>query len=175
MTVTPAFPNQAWVSDFTRIPYRKRIIYLSTVMDIFTRKVVGLSVLTTHAVPLIMNAFLGALQQHPRPQIFHSDNGSEYNAEAFVDALTTLGIAISRSRPGCPWENGYQESFYSQFKVDLGDPNRFKSLGELIFAIYQTIWNYNNKRSHSALRMAPVQFARQTESRYHEVEYKIRV
>jgi transposase InsO family protein len=66
---------------------------------------------------------------------------------------------ISRSAPGCPWENGYQESFYSQFKVDLGDPSRFKTLGELVYEIYQTIYVYNNTRIHSALRMSPVQFA----------------
>ena len=46
--------------------------------------------------------------------------------------LDGCGIVISRSRPGCPWENGYQESFCDKFKVDLGDPNRFKTLGELV-------------------------------------------
>jgi len=87
--------------------------------------------------------------------IFHSDNGSEFDSRVFIQALETLGVQISRSAPGCPWENGYQESFYSQFKVDLGDPNRFDSLGELVFAIYQTIYDYNHSRIHSA----PVEFA----------------
>ena len=61
--------------------------------------------------------------------------------------------------PGCPWENGYQESFHSQFKVDLGDPNRFKTLGELVYTIYQTIYAYNHTRIHTALKMPPEQFA----------------
>jgi len=91
--------------------------------------------------------------------IFHSDNGSEFDSRVFIQALETLGVQISRSAPGCPWENGYQESFYSQFKVDLGDPNRFDSLGELVFAIYQTIYDYNHSRIHSALGMSPVEFA----------------
>ena len=175
MTVTPIYPNHVWVSDFTRLSYQKKIVYVATVMDIFTRKVVGLSVFTTHAVQLVLTSLLGALHNHPRPQVFHSDNGSEYNADAFLAVLATLGIAVSRSRPGCPWENGYQESFYSQFKVDLGDPNRFTSLGELIFAIYQTIYAYNNSRIHSALKMPPQQFALLTAHVYNEVEYKIRV
>ena len=175
MTMAPSYPSHIWVSDFTRFPYRKKTVYLATVMDIFTRKIVGLSVLTTHTVPLVLTAFLDALQHHPKPQVFHSDNGSEYNAEAFLAALATLGIAVSRSKPGCPWENGYQESFYSQFKVDLGDPNRFTSLGELVLAIYQTIWTYNHRRIHSALRMAPAQFALQATSLYNEVTYKVRV
>ena len=75
-------------------------------------------------------------------------------------------VLISRSAPGCPWENGYQESFYSQFKVDLGDPSRFKTLGELVFAIYQTVWTYNNTRIHSALKMSPVRFALKASKSY---------
>ena len=64
--------------------------------------------------------------------IFHYDNGNEYNSEIFIEALQNINIMISRSAPGCPWENGYKESFYSQFKVDFGDPSRFKTLGELV-------------------------------------------
>lgn len=63
------------------------------------------------------------------------------------------------SRPGCPWENGYQESFYKGFKLDLGDPNRFETLGELVAEIYKTINYYNRRRIHSVLGMAPLQFA----------------
>jgi transposase InsO family protein len=58
--------------------------------------------------------------------------------------LEDLDIVISRSKKGCPWENGYQEPFYSQFKVDLGDPNRFGSLGEIVYEIYRTIHRYEN-------------------------------
>ena len=57
------------------------------------------------------------------------------------------------------WENGYQESFYDKFKVDLGDPNRFNTLGELVTEIYRTIWAYNHTRIHSMLNMPPVVFA----------------
>jgi putative transposase len=73
--------------------------------------------------------------------------------------LEECGIAISRSKPGCPWENGYQESFYDKFKVDFGDPSRYKTLGELVAEIYRTMWEYNHTRIHSALRMPPAVFA----------------
>lgn len=162
LTTTPTRECHIWVSDFTHVTFKGREIYIATVMDIYTRKIVGLSVLTTHALPLVMQALMAALQHHARPDIYHSDNGSEYDAAAYIQALTTLGISISRSRPGCPWENGYQESFYSQFKVDLGDPNRFRSLGELVYEIYHTIYVYNHTRIHSALKMPPVHFAKQT-------------
>lgn len=165
-TNIPIYPNHIWVADFTYIPFHGTTIYLATVMDVYTRTIVGLAVYTTHAVQLILSAFMNAIHNHSRPMIFHSDNGSEYNSEIFIDALTTVGTSISRSAPGCPWENGYQESFYSQFKIDLGDPSRFKTLGELVYEIYQAIYSYNHLRIHSALKMAPVQFAQMLASGY---------
>lgn len=128
-------------------------------MDLWNREIVGLSVLTNHGVQLVLNAFLSALHNHSRPEVFHSDNGSEYDSKAFVGMLTEVGVKISRSKPGCPWENGYQESFYDKFKIDLGDPNRFESLGELIYNIYQQIHFYNHTRIHSSLKMSPIQFS----------------
>jgi len=166
MASHPSHQGHIWVSDFTRIPFQGRTVYAATVEDLFTGKVVGLSVYTTHAVQLPLSAFMNALLANPRPEIFHSDNGSEYNSEIFIEALNTVGVSISRSAPGCPWENGYQESFYSQFKIDLGDPSRFKNLGELVLAIYQTVWQYNNTRIHTALKMPPEQFALQEAKGY---------
>lgn len=159
ITEYPKYPNNIWATDFTHLKYQNKTIYVATVIDLYTRKVIGLSVLTTHAVQLVISALMSALSNNRRPDMFHSDNGSEYNSDVFIGALNTLGIQISRSAPGCPWENGYQESFYSQFKIDLGDPNRFKTLGELVYEIYQTIYKYNNTRIHSALKMSPNQFA----------------
>jgi putative transposase len=166
LTEYPSYENHIWVSDFTRLGFQGKIIYVATVLDLFTRKIVGLSVYTTHAVQLVLSAFMNAIHTNTRPMIFHSDNGSEYNSETFIGALQTVGTLISRSAPGCPWENGYQESFYDKFKVDLGDPNRFETLGELVFEIYQTIWHYNNTRIHTALKMPPVEFAKMTAPPY---------
>ena len=70
-------------------------------------------------------------------------------------------MQISMSEKGSPWQNGYQESFYDKFKIDLGDPNRFKTLGELVYEIYRTIYIYNNERIHSKLKMSPAQFEQQ--------------
>ena len=156
----PTRPNQIWVSDFTYIQYQKKVVYLCTIEDIFLKKVVGFSVLLRHSNELTINTLLSALGDNPIPAIFHSDNGSEFDSKDFKQILVNLGIQISRSKKGCPWENGYQESFYDKFKIDLGDPNRFSSLGELIFNIYQTIYYYNNQRIHTSLKMAPNAFAR---------------
>ena len=174
MGICPSYPSHIWTADFTHVNFGKKIVYIATVIDLYTRKVIGLAVYTTHAVQLVLSALLSALHNNPRPTIFHSDNGSEYNAEVFIDALNTVGISISRSAPGCPWENGYQESFHSQFKVDLGDPNRFKTLGELVYAIYRTVYDYNHVRIHSTLKMPPERFAIQAVLRYHS-HYKVPV
>lgn len=157
--VTPLYEGCVWAADFTHLAYRGRDVCVATTIDLYSRRVVGVAVSMSHGGPLIIQAFANALLTNGRPAIFHSDNGSEYHARAFRTLLENLGIAISRSKKGCPWENGYQESFYNQFKVDLGDPNRFSTLGELTAAIYETLYCYNTKRIHSALKMPPQQFA----------------
>jgi putative transposase len=155
----PVRPHHIWAADFTELGYRDRWVYVATVIDLFTRRIVGIAVSLRKGAPLTIQALWNALLHHPHPEIFHSDNGKEYEAYAFIAILEEVGIRISRSHPGCPWENGYQESFYDKFKVDFGDPNRFKTLGELVAEIYRMIWVYNHTRIHSALNMPPVVFA----------------
>jgi len=156
--ITPLYPGHVWVADFTYLPFKDSFVYLATVMDVFAREVVGWSLQTNHSLPLVQQALFCALLHRTRPDIFHSDNGSEYDAAAFVGALTEVGTAISRITPGCPWENGYQESFYGRFKTSLGDTNRFRSLGELVYTIHQEMHRYNTSRIHSALTMSPAAF-----------------
>lgn len=158
MTTMPAYPNHIWAADFTELKHLGKKVYVATVEDLYTRKIVGIGVTLRKGAPLTLQALNGALLHCPRPEIFHSDNGSEYVAKVFVATLEQVGTLISRSHPGCPWENGYQESFYDKFKIDLGDPSRFKTLGELVAEVYRLIWVYNNTRIHSALKMPPAVF-----------------
>ena len=160
MRLVPSYPHQVWVADFTHLYWKDRDVRMATVMDVYTRRIVGLAVATKGGTLLVTQALCAALLNHPRPSIFHSDNGVEYDARSFRTLLASLGISISRSKKGCPWENGYQESFYDKFKIDLGDPNRFDTLGELAAEVYQTVHRYNALRIHSALKMPPAEFAR---------------
>lgn len=160
MRVVPSYPHHAWVADFTHVYFKEKDIRIATTMDVYTRTIVGVAIGTRGGTTLVMQALWNALLHHQRPILFHSDNGVEYNARAFREMLTTTGMSISRSKKGCPWENGYQESFYGKFKTELGDPNRFATLGELVAEIYRTIHQYNTVRIHSALRMSPRQFAK---------------
>ena len=165
LTEFPKYPNHIWASDFTCIPYKKRTLHLATIIDLYTREIVGFSVMLCHSNSLVINALLSAASKHPVPTILHSDQGSEYKSKDYIVLETNLGITPSMSHKGCPWENGYQEAFYSQFKVDLGDPNRFNHLGELVWAIYKTIHEYNNTRIHTAIKMPPAVFAKRHQER----------
>lgn len=157
--IVPKYPHHAWASDFTEMKWRKTKLYLATIIDIFTREIVGWSLMKHKGSILVMQAMFSALSKHPRPVIYHSDNGKEYDSKAFRGILEDLDIAISRSKPAAPWENGYQEGFYSQFEVDFGDPDRFDSLGELVAEVYRHIAYYNNQRIHTALKTPPRLFA----------------
>jgi len=162
LVAMPLCPHHIWVADFTELVFYGHKIYLATALDLFTRQIVGVSVAIRKGAPLTIQALWSALLRYPCPEIFHSDNGKEYEAASFTGILNELGVTISRSRPGCPWENGYQESWYSGFKLELGDPNRFGTLGELVAEIYRLVWDYNNRRIHSKLKMPPTVFAQQS-------------
>lgn len=163
MSEEPRGPGDIYASDFTYVKYQGRWLYVATVIDVFTREIVGVSILNTHATQLVMNALASAVLHRAPPRIIHSDQGSEYASKDYAALIQKLGIKQSMSAPGCPWENGYQESFYKGFKLDLGDPNRYNTLGELVAAIYQTINYYNQSRIHSALKVPPRLFKEQHE------------
>lgn len=159
LTETPLGPGDIYASDFTYLKYQGRWLYVATVLDVFTREIVGVSILNTHATQLVINALASAILHRPPPRILHSDQGSEYASLNYTNLVQSLKITQSMSAPGCPWENGYQESFYKGFKLDLGDPNRFDTLGELVAEIYKTIGYYNQQRIHSAFKLPPAVFA----------------
>lgn len=155
----PIKPNIVFVGDFTRLIWNERIIYLATFMDIFTREIVGWSVSTKHTTELVVEAFLDAIRTIGKPLIVHTDQGSEYNSEEYLKFMEALGVKVSMSAKASPWENAYQESFYDNFKTDLGlEFERFETVGEFVEAIHKTINYYNKDRIHTKLKMSPVKF-----------------
>lgn len=155
----PIAPNVVWVSDFTYIKFEGRFIYLATIMDMYTREIIGIAVSRFHNQNLVMEAFMDAEKRtKTHPIYLHSDQGSEYTSLDYKMYVKSRGIQISFADKGSPWQNGFQESFYGKFKVDLGHMEQFESLGELIEGIYQTIYYYNNKRRHTSLNMNPIQY-----------------
>ena len=155
----PIRSNVVWVGDFTHIRFGDCWVYLATVMDIYTREIVGWHFATTHAKDLVIDAFLDALDKRRQvPVYFHSDQGSEYESDEYLKLLENQGVIISMSRKSSPWENGYQESFYSGFKLDIGSTNHYQDLGELIEVVAGTIHYYNTERIHTRLKTAPEKF-----------------
>ena len=163
ITECPEYPNHIWATDFTYLKFQNKWWYLATVIDLYTREVVGVSFQRTHTTQLVLDALLDAMVHHAKPTIIHSDQGSEYTSKDFTSFCQDLKIIQSMSHPGCPWENGYQESFYKGFKVELGDPTRFETLGELVAMIYHQIYYYNTKRLHTSINATPREYARRNE------------
>jgi len=155
----PIKPNVFWAGDFTRLIWFGEIVYLATFIDIYTREIVGWSVSTKHTNDLVIDAFMDGVMHCGTPQIVHTDQGSEYNCKEYLELLKRFGIQISMSKKGSPWENGYQESWYDNFKTDLGlEFERFETTGEFVEAIHYTVNKYNNQRIQRNLKMSPSQF-----------------
>ncbi len=166
ITFCPIRPNIVWASDFTYIKFQGAFIYLATIIDVYTREIIGWNISTRHDTKLVLEAIKHAVERTQTVSVYlHSDQGSEYDAKAYEGYVVGEGMIISMSKKASPWENAFQESFYSQFKVDLGFVNRFETVEELMEAIYQTIYYYNNERIHSSLKMAPALFKQKYENR----------
>jgi len=148
--------NIAWAADFTYIQYKDRFLYLATVIDVYGKEIIGFAISDRHNRYLVKSAVLDAIKKRGRlPQYFHTDQGSEYQSEEHADFLKKLGVIVSMSKKGSPWENGHQEAFYSNFKLELENTNRFENEGQLIEKIYHQIYYYNNERIKSDIGMAP--------------------
>lgn len=156
----PLQPGTVLVGDFTHIIHLGKIIYIATYMDLCTREIVGWHIANRHTKEIVLEALLDAIKTMGQvPKVVHTDQGSEYCSKENIEFLSSLGIQISLSKKASPWENGYQESFYNNFKTDLGlEFDRFATLGELVEGIHQTITYYNTKRIHTSLKMTPHQF-----------------
>ena len=153
----PTRPNHIFVSDLTYIKFQNKHYYLATVEDIFTREIVSAEMSDKHDSTLAFSVIQKAVDKN-KPDIFHSDQGTEFMAQVVTDFLIENDIRISVSDKASPWQNGYKESFFGRFKDENGDLNRFNSLGELVEEIYSYIYYYNNLRIHTALKMPPVKF-----------------
>ena len=155
----PLRANIVWAGDFTYFWHVDRFWYLATVIDVHTREILGWHVANHHTTALVMEAFKDAVRRTgTAPTWFHSDQGSEYVSGAYESLLDLYGTKASQSRKSSPWQNGFQESFYSQFKLELGDVRRFAHVGQLIEAVHGQIAYYNTRRIHSAIRMPPAAF-----------------
>lgn len=163
-------PNQVWVADITYIRTLEGWVYLSTVMDLFSRKIVGWAMDDNLKKELPVEALKMALtlRQPEAEMIHHSDRGSQYCSNEYIDVLEEAEAKISMSRKGNPYDNACIESFHASIKKDLVYRRRFKTQTEAIKAInYYISGFYNEKRKHSKLSYSsPNHFERNYEGQH---------
>ena len=150
----------AWAQDFTHLWFDRNWYYLAVVLDLKTRQVVGWRLGSNHSSELTYLAVLDGLSRHDPPAILHSDQGSEYLSFKHELLCSKLEITLSASDKGSPWQNGFMERWFGNFKLEFGPLNRFSELAELFEAIALQIHYYNTKRLHTALKTTPAAYAK---------------
>ena len=144
--------NCYWTGDITYIATEEGWLYLATVIDLFSRKIVGWSMDSRMKTELVNNALLMAVWQRKPPKglIWHTDRGSQYCSDSHTKLTKQHGIIQSMSRKGNCWDNAVAESFFSTIKTELIFQHKFKTREEAKHAIFEYIEVfYNRIRMHS--------------------------
>lgn len=148
-------PGYKLVGDITYIPTWQGWVYLATVLDCFSKKVVGYSLSSTMTADLVSDALENAAQRIdviPKVTIFHSDRGSQYMSNQFMKLCGDLGVLRSVGRTGVCWDNAWAESFNGSLKNELVNRKVYPTRRHAINDV--TAWielRYNRLRLHSAL------------------------
>jgi len=149
----PGQPNEVWVADFTYAKVAGNFVYFSTVMDLYTRKILGSSVSKQRNGELILKTIKHAinLAGGEAPEIFHSDRGIEYANHLIGDYLKELGVKQSMSGKGCCYDNAHMESFFHTYKSEFYHHEHFKDLRDFKRKTMSYVDFYNQGRLHSSL------------------------
>jgi len=162
--VTVSRPNQIWVSDITYVATREGWLYLCTIIDVFSRKVVGWSTRSDLKVDIVMAAFDMAyrMRRPDRSIIFHSDKGGQYKAKKFRRRLRRRGFSQSMTGIDHCYDNAVAESFFGTLKTELIRGEVYESRELAAAAIFEYIEVfYNRTRLHSSLGYhSPEQYER---------------
>ena len=144
-------PNQVWCTDITYIPMRRGFLYLVAVMDWWTRKVLSWRVSNTMDVGFCIEALEDALAGHGRPEIFNTDQGSQFTSPQFTKVLQDAGIRISMDGRGRWMDNVFIERLWRSLKYECVYLHAFETGSELRGGLTQWVGYYNARRPHSSL------------------------
>jgi len=156
---TASAPNQKWVGDITYIATDQGWLYLSVVIDLFSRKVVGWSMADHLRTQLVSDAIDMAIRRR-RPAagkkfgdlIHHSDRGCQYACNDYRQLLADHGITMSMSRPGNCYDNAVAESFFATLKTELVHLTHYATHDQARASVFEWIEVfYNRRRRHSSL------------------------
>jgi len=159
-------PDQVYVSDLTCIRTRSGWLYLTIILDLYSRLVVGWALSDSLSHEAVLKALRRAIgrRRPSRGLIFHSDRGVQYACKSFRKALKTHGFLSSMSRKGDPWDNAVAESFFHILKSELVNHTMWEGYADAHRDLFEYIEvYYNQERIHSTLGyLTPVQFELQT-------------
>ena len=144
-------PNQVWCADITYLPMRRGFLYLVAVMDWATRKVLAWRVSNTMDVEFCLEAVEEALARHGRPEIFNTDQGSQFTSPRFTGVLQRAGVRISMDGRGRWMDNVFIERLWRSLKYECVYLHAFETGSELRAGLARWIGYYNAGRPHSAL------------------------
>ena len=144
-------PNQVWAMDITYIPMARGFVYLTVVLDWFSRRVLSWRVSITMEAAFCVEALEDALARHGKPDIFNTDQGSQFTGTAFTGALADNGIAISMDGKGAWRDNVFVERLWRSVKYEEVYLRAYDSVGEARASIGQYLTFYNGRRPHSSL------------------------
>lgn len=150
-------PNRLWVADFTYILTAQGVLYLATVLDVFSRKIVGWAMSDRMTTDLVLSAFeMGLWRREVTREelVHHSDKGSQYTALRFTQRLADAGVAPSTGSVGDSFDNAMAESLFSTIKTELIYRQRWGTRHDAELAVFAWIegW-YNPTRIQAALGM----------------------
>jgi putative transposase len=144
-------PNQVWAMDITYVPMARGFVYLAAVMDWFSRRVLAWRLSITLDVEFCLDAVEEALARHSRPDIFNTDQGSQFTSTAFTGLLQKHGIAISMDGRGAWRDNVFVERLWRSVKYEEVYLRAYDSVGEARASLGRYLDFYNRRRPHSSL------------------------
>lgn len=144
-------PNQVWAMDITYIPMKRGFAYLAAVIDWFSRKVLAWRLSITLEVNFCIEAVEDALARHGKPEIFNTDQGSQFTSLAFIKTLKDADIAISMDGKGAWRDNVFVERLWRTIKYEEVYLHAYNNVPQARAAIGKYLTFYNTKRPHSSL------------------------
>ena len=144
-------PNQVWATDITYIPMSRGFVYLAAVVDWFSRRILSWRLSITMDVDFCLEAVEEALARYGRPEIFNTDQGSQFTSAAFTGLLLEHAIAVSMDGRGAWRDNVFVERLWRSVKHEEVYLRAYDSVGEARASLSHYLTFYNTKRPHSSL------------------------